>query len=60
MPPTNCDTAAFAAPVCSDVVLDEEPTASAVGAAVNSARWRDASAGIGELPVTKLRTDYAK
>jgi hypothetical protein len=31
MPPTNCDTAAFAAPVCSDVVLDGEPTTRALG-----------------------------
>jgi hypothetical protein len=31
MPPSNCDTAAFAAPVCSDVVF--EPTTRALGLA---------------------------
>jgi len=31
MPPTNCQTAALAAPVCSDVVLDGEPTTRALG-----------------------------
>ena len=31
MPPTTCETAALAAPVCSDVVLDGEPTTRALG-----------------------------